>query len=531
MSTQSHTGSSATSGFNVGDRLVGLLRILMVLAFAASATYYVYSSRHWELTIDSPIMHYVNFLMDHGLKPYSDITDNNMPGAYFTESWAMHVFGAGDLGWRLYEFFLLTVLTGAMVVIAKPYDWMAGVFAGGLFVVVHAAEGPEFAVERELVILVLLAVAYAAVFTASRRRWPALMLLAGFSSGLAASIKPTFLPLPVALFALLAWVLWRKKISPLLYLAWALLGLVVAAALDVRFLLHYQALDGFVFIMRKVLPAYGSLQRMGTGHLISLMLPKGFLWLVLLIVGAGATRWGKRAAWTWEQWAIAAGVAFGVLSYFVQGKGFEHHRYTYLAFLFLLLGMELMAALKQRGAPKMLGVAAMLLLLIWVIPYYGRETHRRGPGQAVIANAMEVDLQTLGGAQALQQKVQCFDLVYGCLNALYHLQIVENTGFTGDLLFFNKKEDGAVKYYRDLYWKLETQNPATVIVLSNEVLLQPNNFGKIYGYPRWADYLAKNFTQIDERTFPPNGNAYRIYIRNGTPLLAKAEALNAEGKL
>jgi len=127
--------------------------------------------------------------------------------------------------------------------------------------------------------------------------------------------------------------------------------------------------------------------------------------------------------------------------------------------------------------------------------------------------------------------VQCFDLVYGCLNALYHLQIVENTGFTGDLLFFNKKEDGAVKYYRDLYWVLEEKNPATVIVLSNEVLLQPNDFGRIDGYPRWAEYLAKNFTEVEERTFPPNGNAYRIYVRNGTPLLTKAMALKTEGKL
>jgi hypothetical protein len=514
-----------------GDWFVSLLRVLMVAGFTFSAAYYVYSSVHWQMAVDSPVMHYVNFLMDHGLKPYSDISDNNMPGAYFTEAWAMHVFGAGDLGWRLYEYFLLAVLTGSMVVIARPYDWLAGVFAGGLFVVVHAAEGPDYAVERELVILVLLSVAYAAMFTASRKRWPWLMLLAGFASGLAASIKPTFLPLPAAMFAMMAFVLWRRKISPLSYLAWALLGLIVAAALDVQFLLHYDAMHGFLFILRKVLPAYGVLQRLGVGHLISLMLPRWFVWLVLLIVAAGMSRLRRRATWTWEQWAIAVGMAFGLLSYFVQGKGFAHHLYTYLALLFLLLGMELMAALRQPGWPRDLSITAVFFLLLWILPYFVRETHRRGPGQAAVADAMEGDLQALGGAQDLQQKVQCFDLVYGCLNALYHLQIVENTGFTGDLLFFNKKEDGAVKYYRDMYWVLEAENPATVIVLSNEVLLQPNDFGRIDGYPRWAEYLAQNFTEVEERTFPPNGNAYRIYVRNGTPLLAKAMALKTEGKL
>jgi hypothetical protein len=511
--------------------LVSLLRLLMVSAFAVSAAYYVYGSWHWQLAVDSPVMHYVNFLMEHGLKPYSDITDNNMPGAYFTEAWAMRVFGAGDLGWRLYEFFLLAVLTGSLVVIAKPYDRLAGVFAGGLFIVMHGAEGQNFAVERELVILVLLTVAYAAIFTAERRRWPALMLLAGFTSGLAASIKPTFLPLPAALFAVMAFVLWRRKVSPASYLLWALLGLIAAAALDVRFLLHYNALPGFLFIMRKVLPAYGSLQRFGVGHLIGLLFPPGFIWLVLLCVAAGLARRGRHGAWTWEQWAIAIGVVFGLLSYFVQGKGFEHHRYTYLVLLFLLLGIELLGALNRPGAPRVMAVAAVLYLLLWVVPYYGREIHRRGRGTAGIAGAMEGDLQALGGAADLQQKVQCFDLVYGCLNALYHLQIVENTGFTGDLLFFNQREDGAVKYYRDLYWSLEDRNPATVIVLSNEVLLQPNSFDKIYGYPRWAEYLARNFTQVNERRFPPNGDGYRIYVRNGTPLLARALRLKAEGRL
>ena len=37
-------------------------------------------------------MHYVVFLLKHGLKPYREISDNNMPGAYFTEAVAMRIF-------------------------------------------------------------------------------------------------------------------------------------------------------------------------------------------------------------------------------------------------------------------------------------------------------------------------------------------------------------------------------------------------------------------------------------------------------
>ncbi len=51
----------------------------------------------------------------------------------------MRVFGGGDLGWRVYDFFLLAVLMGSMVVIALPLDWLAGVYAAGLFALRHGA--------------------------------------------------------------------------------------------------------------------------------------------------------------------------------------------------------------------------------------------------------------------------------------------------------------------------------------------------------------------------------------------------------
>ncbi len=85
------------------------------------------------MLVDSPIMHYVNFLMRHGMRPYQEITDNNMPGAYLTEGWAMRVFGGGDLGWRVYDFFLLGVITAAVTTIAWHRDRLAGIYAGGIF--------------------------------------------------------------------------------------------------------------------------------------------------------------------------------------------------------------------------------------------------------------------------------------------------------------------------------------------------------------------------------------------------------------
>ncbi len=503
----------------------GAVRTALVIVLALWAVMYVAASLHWKLTLDAPIMHYVNFLIQHGMKPYSDISDNNMPGAYYTDAWAMTLFGAGDLGWRMYEFFLLAVMAGALVMIARPYDWLAGVFAAGMFLVVHGADGPVGAVEREQVIVVLLVLGYAAMFTAVRRSAPWWMIVMGSACGVAASIKPTFLPLPVALLALMAFVQWRRCVAARSYLLWAFAGLVAVAVFDVGYLLHYNALRGFWFILHTMTPTYAALQRLRFVVLVQHMLPLGMVLLLALSVLAMIAGWKQRKAWTWEQWALAMGVAFGLASFFVQGKGFAHHRDTYLALLLLLLAMEVLVALRQTGWPRGLALTAVGVFLLGIVPYNTRAMLRFGTAGYEVADGMQQDLQMLGGSAQLQDKVQCFDLVYGCFNALYHLGIMENTGFTGDLLFFSKTESSARKYYRTMFWELARKDPATVLVLSNEVLLQPDDFDKVKNWPEFAMYLQQNYTQVLERTYYPGHDGYRIYVRNGTDVLARAEAL------
>ena len=510
------------------------VRAAVVFILAAATLWYFYKSIHWQLMVDSPIMHYVKFLMDHGRQPYTDITDNNMPGAYYTESWAMHVFGGSDLGWRIYEYFLLIALTGTLMLIAKPYDWLAGFFAGGLFIAVHAAEGPKYSAEREQVLTVLLLLGYAAMFAAVRRRQPALMVLFGLVSGLSVSIKPTFLPLPFTLAILLLFILRKRSIGVWPYIGWMFAGFISVMAVNLAFLLEHHAIHSFVFVLTTVTPTYAALARMGFWHLVSLSLPEDIPVLLLLSVIACAVNWRGRVSWTWEQWALAIGVLFGWTSFMVQGKPFWHHRYTFLVLLFVLMGFELFSALKRTKLAQIVAVAAFGFALLWIVPREMRSVlhiDRQMPsGQTLFTLNLQADLQRLGPAD-LQDKVQCFDLVYGCLNTLYHLNIVENTSYTGDLLLFTNLQGPAIDYYKNKYWDLERRDPCEVIVMSNEWFQQRNSFDKVELWPEFAVYLRKNFTQVLERLAtgqgddPHNPDGYRIYVRNGSPLLQKATLL------
>jgi hypothetical protein len=545
MTTPSTTLHDPTAGPSflkrAGGLVPGLVRLCIVAVLAAAAVYYAYKSVHWQIMVDSPVMHYVNFLIDHGSRPYADITDNNMPGAYYTESLAMHVFGYGDLGWRIYDYFLLLMLTWGLVLIARPYDWVAGVFAGGLFIAVHAAEGPQYSVEREQVLTVLLVFGYVALFRAVRRLRPSLTLWTGLTGGLAASIKPTFLPLTLALLGMMAVVLRRRRVSPWPYLAWAFGGLVAVAAVDLGYLLYYHALGAFVFILRVVSVTYAGLARPSYLTLLSLCL-RGFIPLLLLTLAAGlACRWNPvrrgRLEWNWEHWALATGAAFGLLSYMAQGKPFWHHRYTFLVLMFLLAGDVLLHALRERGLPQWTACAAFAYVLLWTVPMDMREVLHIGrqmpSGQTAFTNSLEADLERLGGAEALQGKVQCLDLVYGCLNTLYHLRIVENTPYTGDLLLFTTGHMPAAEYYRAKYWAAARRDPAQVIVMSNEWFQKDNSFDKVKNWPPFVEFLRTNYTLVLQRRFlhqgkdPNNPEAYRIYIRNNSPLMERSGALQA----
>ena len=535
--TKSANGETATvisqPSVTLGDRAVSLLRTLVVAVITVAVVYYAVISVHWVLACDSPIMHYVTFLMHHGFRPYVDISDNNMPGSYYTEAIAMRIFGAGDIGWRIYDFFLLAILTAGLTLIAKPYHWVAGIFAGGLFIILHGAEGPAYAAEREEILAVLLVLGYLAMFQAVRRSKPWLMVILGLMCGLAASIKPTFLPLPFALLALMTLVLIRRKISPWPYVGWALLGFIAVFAVDIGYLWHYHVIKQFLFVVRTVTPTYVSMFRETIRHQASVIFPRDMRLLPILVVAAALSMGIRHVRWTWEKWAITLGAAFGLFSYFFQGKAFLTHRYTFLILFFLLAGFELFDALQQRGWPRALSSLALIVLMVWTVPHEMRAT----PARDWRPDPLDTALQRLGGADTLQGKVQCFDMVFGCFGSVYHLGIVENAGFTGDLLFFTEHDTAASLYYKRWFWRVAQENPATVFVMTNQWLGRDNGYERLNTWPEFNTYLARNYTLVVEHEFlnpgppQPDSNRFRIYIRNGTPLLAKAQALAASGQL
>lgn len=488
--------------------------------------------------LDSSVMHYAVFLMHHGMRPYLDISDNNLPGAYFTEAVAMRVFGPGDLAWRVYEYALLSTMAAAMIQLARPVDWVAGTFGAGMFLALHSAEGPQYAGERELVITVLVLVAYVLLFAAVRKGASPLLFLVGLTGGLAAAIKPTYLLFTLVLLLLMSRELRRRSMGPWPYLLWGFGGLLSVGLLCLGFLLRYHVMGGFLFILLKVLPTYAGFAAPSWGAMIRAALPRSVFVMAVLTLPLWIMNRRRIGGRGWEHRALVVGMVLALGSFLAQRKGFFHHRYAFVALLFLLIGMEIFTALRGPGWPRLL---AGVVLFYAVAGFAPRMVHSGAqvPGETQFARSLQSDLQTLGGERVLDDKVQCFDLVYGCLGALYHAGIIENTGFTGDLLFFSPQPSAARAYYRARFWKLAAQDPVSVLMVSNQSPLEANTYSRLVYWPEFQAYLASHYVLAVERTFPHErftlysaalrapgeADSYRLYIRKTSPLLGDIPSL------
>jgi 4-amino-4-deoxy-L-arabinose transferase-like glycosyltransferase len=151
------------------------------------------------------------------------------------------------------------VAAWAMIVIARPYDWLAGVLGATLFALYHGRDGAGQAGQRDFIIAVLLLCAYAFLFEFFRRRRDWAIFAFGLCAGMAATIKPTPLPF-VILVLVLAMIRWKQTGQPILRpVLYALLGLLVPFVLVCTFLVSKHSVGSFWYLLRVELPFYKSL--------------------------------------------------------------------------------------------------------------------------------------------------------------------------------------------------------------------------------------------------------------------------------
>src|ERR1017187_6231410 len=216
-----------------------LFRVALAASLTLSALLFFLWSWRWPLVGDASLIHYIGFLIQHGWAPYRDLGDMNMPGSFLIEIAAMHLFGTGDLAWRLFDFTLLAIASASLFVITPSrasglggpsfavssqrvgseaprqsgHNWLPGLFSASLFILIHGRDGLAEGGQRDLTMAVLLLTATAFLFVVVRTGSPWSAAIFGLLSGIALTIKPTALPLSLAQLAFALYAISREPPS------------------------------------------------------------------------------------------------------------------------------------------------------------------------------------------------------------------------------------------------------------------------------------------------------------------------------
>jgi hypothetical protein len=517
MSEVHHPISLSLSFFDnsAAQRNWSRFRIIVCLYFMVCVGWFAMRTAHWKQVNDPAQLHYLCFLMDRGMAPYRDLLEINMPGIYLVNWSVMHTLGAGSAAWRVFDFTLMGVAAWAMVVIAWPYEWLAGVFGATLFILFHGRDGAGQAGQRDFIIAVLLLCAYAFLFTCFRRRRTWHMFAFGLCAGLAGTIKPT--PLPFALLLLaLAVVRWKRRGEPITKpVLYALGGLATPLAIICAFLIYKHALPSFWYLLRVVLPFYETLGRVPAAMLLKRMTTTSVETVAVIALAIAVT---KRDWWNWEGKLLVLGILFGLASYFGQGKAFAYHRYPMLAFLFVWAGLQITTALRAQRRVRLFAIAGATFVVI-LAPLYVREASRK-VWDPKFADSLTIDLSHLGG-QRLSGHVQCLYTPADCDTVLYRMRLMQSTGLFYDYLIFGSPQQRVIRDLRGKFWPQFQSNTPEVLVVGSGLFPSDRGYAKLDSWPLFERELAGNYHLYDDRSFPPaeaGRKAYRIYVKNNMVL-------------
>ncbi len=477
-------------------------------------------ARSWPLIHDASIMHYMVLLMDHGIAPYRDVPDLNMPGAHLSEALVMHTLGGGAAAWRLWDLLLGLLAIGASVWIAGPGLRWAGVAAGTFAYLIHLSDGAMNLGQRDWLIAVLLLGALGCLRASMRRGAAGWIGGASLLCGLATTIKPHVLLVGLAFFAVFCWLIRPGPADRRVALRgglpaaalWAIAGMIPPAVMVAAYLAYWRAWPAFLGILHGLIPWYANAQRAPMADMLA-----GSMWPIVAAAGLATAFWPRRRERGWDlEWAFL-GVAAGVWLYLVQDKGWPYHRYTEMTFLALWAALACARALGRGFAGRAIGVVGLVLCAVLGAGLAWRASIATYPARNL--PALERDLQQLGG-QALSGKVQCMDTVMGgCITALYRLKLVSATGLLGDAGLFPEHPSPVTDPYQKQFAQVLAQRPPEVIVITS--VTWPGDqysYDKLRRWPAFTQVLARRYRLAHEVATTPDGVGYRLYVLTGKTL-------------
>jgi Dolichyl-phosphate-mannose-protein mannosyltransferase len=488
---------SSNPGINIG-------RTLTACWFGAFVGIWLYCSWGWPMIGDANLIRYVVLAGERHLAPYREIHDINMPGTYLLDWVTLHLFGPGATGIRIYDCILLAFCTAGMSFIAGQRNRSVGFCAGCLFALFHARDGYEELGQRDLAIAALLIFAIDSAVSMLRKGSKRASFCYGLSIGFACAIKPTaivFLLTSIPLFQT------PNPYNRKTLFKWAGIGFGLPVAALLMFLRHHRAIHSFLQMITVELPYHALLGEQPVSTLLRLLFaPSVAVWLACVISGC----WWFQDRSVKERIALW-GIVAGVLNYLLQLRGFNYHRYPFVAALIVSLALFLIRMLESESWRYASGISLAIYCAV-LAPLFVRASLKRPLATPPGLAQLESDLDR-GSKNATYQ---CIDTIEGCIAALTHADRHQVTGEMYDEFFFHDSIPAALETRRRVFLNDLIRNPPTVIVVAMGLFPETDNgYQKLSQWPSFGDWLTSCYSLRTERFFPETrvskSFGYRLY--------------------
>jgi hypothetical protein len=203
------------------------------------------------------------------------------------------------------------------------------------------------------------------------------------------------------------------------------------------------------------------------------------------------------------------GLAYGVVHYVAQGKGWEYHLYPLAAFAAVLVGAELPAALAARRRLVAGALAACLVAALLLLGAKGLEASPASLWweRERTVRALEADLRA---RLAPGDTVQVLDTTEGGIHALLRLGVRQPTRFMYDFHFFHDESAPVILALRaELIRGLDARPPRVIVLFERG--WPGGGYERVERFPELAARLRERYEPVLERA------GYRLYAKRHDP--------------
>ncbi len=532
-------------------RLVGYSRTILafqclaLLMFAVLLLLKAFNTLEWRMEHDTPLLHYVAFLMDeHDLIPYRDVFETSMPGTFAFHYSIGKLFGYSDFAFRCVDLTLLGAMLAATFIFMSRFGRLPAMWAVVLFGLVYFWLGQSMSLQRDYVGVIPVVFSLLLIpgrdDTAVRLRRFAIV---GLLFGLSALIKPHLaIGLPVAFGTLVA-LRWNSARNPFADLvrcaAVCVTSFVVPLMVAMAWLAAHSALGPFSEMFCDYLPLHSAL----TGSHENISPPRRIFYLarhglqfggygaLLLCSLVGFHRVLTHASDKTKSVPVVALLlytAIYALYPVLAGKFWNYHYLPLAYFCSISAGLCLFAWPELAGSRLVARLREALVLMFFLVavtlqlnlPMYVLSTARElGSGSEEHAPAggrADEIASWLRGRLQPGDRVQPFDWTGGGIHAMLLAEARLATRFLYGYHFYHHVSSPVVQRLRTSFiGQLRAASPRFIVEVHED---KPwvSGIDSTDEFPEWQQFLDDHYAPAFE------GDGYSIYelvscVRSSSP--------------